>query len=624
MDLPEAFWASAAEAVPWSVRPTTILDRTQAPFHRWFSDGQLNACYAALDFHVEAGYGQRIALIYDSPLATCQQAYTYQELLELTSRFAGALRSFDVSSGDRVVIYMPMIPQAVIAMLACARLGATHSVVFGGFAAGELASRIEHCTPKVIVSASCGLEVNKLVPYKPLLERALEMSRHKVDACIIKQRSELPCTLNETDFDYDTLVATARPVPPVSVPSTHPLYILYTSGTTGDPKGIVRDTGGYCAALKWSMQYIFGMQAGEVFWAASDIGWVVGHSYIVYGPLFAGCTTVLYEGKPVGTPDAAAFWRVVADHKVNALFTAPTSVRAIKREDPRGELMAPYDLSSLRCIFLAGERADPDTVRWLEDLVRVPVVDNWWQTELGWPALATFPGLGDTNTRTGSAGRPVPGYFIEILNEAGNRVGPHEEGKIVIRLPLPPGCLTTMWKADAKYKANYLDPFPGYYLSGDAGYIDEEGYVFVMGRVDDVINVAGHRLSTGAMEEVLAEHPAVAECAVVGIGDALKGEVPIGFVVMKAGVNQSSETVESDLVSAVRDCIGPVSCFRHVYVVKRLPKTRSGKILRKALRAIVDGERYSIPATIEEPGVLDDIQELFPNARTGYDPSHKG
>ncbi|HET6626157.1 MAG TPA: propionyl-CoA synthetase [Nocardioidaceae bacterium] len=607
----DAFWAEQATLVDWIKKPKQILDEANPPFYRWFPDGTLNTCYNALDRHVVAGHADRTALVYDSPVSDTKQRLSYAELLEKVAAFAGALRGFGVDKGDRVVIYMPMIPEAVIAMLACARLGAIHSVVFGGFAPHELAVRIDDAQPKVVVSASCGIEPTRVVEYKPMLDKALELATHKPGACVIKQRPQLRASLEQVwDVDWEVAMKAGAtdPAECVEVASTDPLYVLYTSGTTGKPKGIVRDNGGHAVAMAWSLPHIFDVHAGQVWWTASDVGWVVGHSYIVYAPLIVGATTVLYEGKPVGTPDAGAFWRVIDDYDVEALFTAPTAMRAVKKEDPAGALLGDHDISSLRTLFLAGERLDPDTYEWATRTVGVPVIDNWWQTETGWPIAANLRGLEPMKIKPGSPTVPVPGYDVHVLNEKGSPVGPGEEGAICLRLPLPPGTLPTLWGDDERYVSSYLAAFDGYYLSGDGGYLDEDGYLFVMGRTDDVINVAGHRLSTGSMEAVIAQHPAVAECAVIGAADAMKGQLPRGFVVLKAGVTEDPDDVAAELVAMVREEIGAVAAFRDVSVVGGLPKTRSGKILRKTMREIADGKDAVVPSTIEDVAVLDQMR----------------
>ena len=605
---PNGFWAEAAEAIDWVKKPRSILDDSNPPFYRWFSDGELNTCHNALDRHVADGRGSQVALIYDSPVTDTVEKITYVELLERVALFAGGLRSLGVGKGDRVIIYMPMIPEAVVAMLACARLGAIHSVVFGGFAPKELAIRIDDAEPKVIVAGSCGIEVDRVIEYKPLLDSALEIARHQPDKCVIFQRPQAAASMVPgRDVDWKQLVETAEVADCVTVGATDPLYILYTSGTTAIPKGVVRDNGGHAVALRWSMSNIYDVHPGEVYWAASDVGWVVGHSYIVYAPLLTGCTTVLYEGKPVGTPDPGAFWRVISDHGVSSLFCAPTAFRAIKREDPEGNYARKYDLSSLRSLFLAGERLDPDTYHWASDLLGIRVIDHWWQTESGWAIVANCLGIEEMVVKPGSSSKPVPGYDVQILDGEGNRLGAGEEGLVVVKLPLPPGTLPTLWHDDDRFVDSYMSTFPGYYLTGDGGYIDEDGYVFVMGRVDDVINVAGHRLSTGAMEAVLADHPDVAECAVIGIADELKGQVPLGFAVLNAGADRDASELQDELVQMVRDQIGAVASLKRILVVKRLPKTRSGKILRRIMRSIVAGEEYQVPSTIDDPIVLDEI-----------------
>ncbi len=613
---PESFWAEAAERIHWERRWDRVLDKSRPPFYRWFAGGVLNTCYNALDVHVEGGRADQLALIYDSPVTGTVSRYTYRQLLDEVSRFAGVLRSQGITQGDRVIIYMPMVPQAMVAMLACARIGAIHSVVFGGFAAHELATRIDHAQPKLIVSASCGIEVGRTIAYKPLLDKAIELARFKPERCIILQRPQSEASMTPRDLDWNEAMAGARPADCVPVAATDPLYILYTSGTTGQPKGVVRDNGGHAVALRYSMEAIYDARPGEVFWTASDVGWVVGHSYIVYAPLLAGCTTLLYEGKPVGTPDAGAFWRVISQHGVRTLFTAPTAFRAIKREDPRGEQMRRYDLSGFRTLFLAGERCDPDTLLWAQKLLNVPVIDHWWQTETGWPISANALGLGILPIKPGTATKPAPGYDVRILDPAGEEVAANQTGSIAIKLPLPPGCLPTLWKDDAGFEKAYLARYPGYYLTGDAGFKDEDGYLSIMSRIDDIINVAGHRLSTGAMEEVLSSHPDVAECAVVGVADALKGEVPVGFVVLKAGVTRPDKEVLQQLVELVRDRIGPVAFFKVAAIVNRLPKTRSGKILRGTVKKMADGLPYNVPPTIDDPVILEEIAASL--QRLGY------
>ncbi|MBG6090077.1 propionyl-CoA synthetase [Actinomadura viridis] len=609
---PTRFWGLAARDVRWLVPPDRVLDDGAPPFYRWFTGGELNTCENALDRHVEEGRGDQAALIYDSPVTETVRTYSYRELTDLTARFAGALRALGVERGDRVVIYLPMIPEAVVAMLACARLGAVHSVVFGGFAAKELAVRIDDARPKVVVSASCGIEGARIVPYKPLLDQALELASHKVERCVVRQRPQLHADLvRPRDIDWDEAVAGASPAGPVPVASTDPLYILYTSGTTGRPKGVVRDNGGHAVALRWSMENVYGVGPGEVFWAASDVGWVVGHSYIVYAPLLTGCTTVLYEGKPIGTPDAGAFWRVAAQHRVKALFAAPTAIRAIKKEDPEGALAAAYDLSALETLFMAGERLDPETYRWASRVLERPVIDHWWQTETGWAIAANPRGLEPLPVKPGSPTVPVPGYDVRILSPDGTPAPAGADGDIVVRLPLPPGTLSTLWQDDERFVESYLTRHPGHYLTGDGGHLDEDGYLWVMGRTDDVINVAGHRLSTGTMEEVIAAHPAVAECAVIGVQDPLKGQVPRGFVVLKSGVDADPETLRAELVRMVREQIGPVAALKEISVVAGLPKTRSGKILRGAMRGIADGREVPVPSTIEDPAVLEDLRPIL-------------
>ena len=605
---PENFWAEAAEAVHWYRKWNRVFDDSRPSFYRWFPGGLVNTCYNALDRHVESGRADQPALIYDSPVTEIVRTFTYGEMLKQTARFAGVLIAQGVQKGDRVIIYMPMVPEAIVAMLACARIGAIHSVVFGGFAAHELANRITDARPKVIVSASCGIEVGRVIPYKPLLDKAIELAAVKPERCIIVQRPQENASLiGERDLVWSEEMAGAKPAGCVPVEATDPLYILYTSGTTGMPKGIVRDNGGHLVALTWSMQHIYGVEPGEVYWAASDVGWVVGHSYIVYGPLFNGNTTVLYEGKPVGTPDAGAFWRVVSQHGVKVLFTAPTAFRAIKREDPNGEFIRKYDLSGFRTLFLAGERCDPDTLLWAQRQLGVPVIDHWWQTETGWPIGANCVGLGMLPVKRGSCTKPVPGYDVRVLGEDGKESPPGQIGSIVIKLPLPPGCLPTLWNNDEGYQKSYLSAFSGYYLTADAGYKDEEGYLSVMTRTDDIINVAGHRLSTGALEEVVASHPDIAECAVLGVADEIKGEIPLGLIVLKAGVRRSNGEIVNEAVQMVRERIGPVASFRVATVVKRLPKTRSGKILRGTIKKIADGLAYQVPPTIDDPLILDEI-----------------
>jgi propionyl-CoA synthetase len=609
---PQGFWAAAAEDLYWDKRWDRVFDDRRPPYYRWFAGGRLNTCYNAVDLHVDRGRGKQLALIYDSPVTGAVKTFTYAALQDEVARFGGALRRLGVSQGDRVIIYMPMVPEAVIAMLACARIGAIHSVVFGGFAPKELAARIDDAKPRVILSASCGIEVNRVIPYKPLLDGAIELSRAKPERCVILQRpQERASMVAGRDVDWGEALAGAPAVECVPVEATDPLYILYTSGTTGIPKGVVRDHGGHAVALKWSMGNVYGMGGGEVYWAASDIGWVVGHSYIVYAPLLKGCTTILYEGKPVGTPDPGAFWRLIAQHGVNALFTAPTAFRAIKKEDPRGDFIGKYDLARFRTLFLAGERCDPDTLLWARERLQVPVIDHWWQTETGWPIAANCVGMGMLPVKPGSPTKAVPGYDVRVLSEDNKEMPRGQIGSIAIRLPMPPGCLPTLWNNDAGYEKSYLERHPGFYLTGDAGYQDEDGYLYIMSRVDDIINVAGHRLSTGAMEEVLSAHPDIAECAVVGVADEIKGEIPVGFAVTKAGVTRGEADITRELVEMVRERIGPVASFKVVTLVKRLPKTRSGKILRGTMKRIADGVEYNAPATIDDPAILGEIAECL-------------
>jgi len=605
---PEGFWAEAARDIEWDKKWDTVLDRSNPPFYRWFSGGEMNTCYNAVDRHVQSGRGDQTAIIYDSPVTDIVRKITYRELREQVATFAGALRAQGISKGDTVIIYMPMIPEAAVAMLACARLGAVHSVVFGGFAAHELAIRIDHAQPKAIIIASGAIEGKKVLAYKPLVDSAIDQSSHKPQKCIVFQRD---CVTSELqagrDLDWMDIVREAKPVDCVPVKATDPLYILYTSGTTGMPKGVMRDNGGHAVALKWSMKNIYNVNPGDVYWAASDVGWVVGHSYIVYGPLLHGCTTIIYEGKPIGTPDAGAFWRVINQHQVKVLFTAPTAFRAIKKEDPNGELLQQHDLRCFQALFLAGERLDPDTYHWAGKLLDVPVIDHWWQTETGWAIVANPMGIEEFPVKAGSPTKPVPGYDVRVLDHGGKEVAAGVEGNIVVRLPLPPGTLATLWRNDDRFISSYMKTFPGYYETSDGGYIDEEGYVYVMGRMDDVINIAGHRLSTGAMEEVVATHQDVAECAVFGTDDELKGQKPIGLIVLKAGVTRDVEEIKRELVQMVRNQIGPIACYRETAVVKRLPKTRSGKILRGTLRSIAAGKEYRMPSTIDDPAALEEI-----------------
>jgi len=608
---PAGFWAQAAQAVDWYTPPATILDDSSPPFYRWFPGGTLNTCHNALDRHVAAGRGEQAALIYDSPVTGTALTLTYTQLRDETARFAGVLAGLGVGKGDRVVIYMPMIPEAIVAMLACARLGAVHSVVFGGFAAHELAVRIDDALPKVIVSASCGIEGKRVIEYKPILDAAIDEATHQPGRCVIVARPQARAAMHAHDIDWHEAMAAATPRPCVPVEATDPLYILYTSGTTGRPKGVVRDNGGHAVALTWSMTNVYDTSAGEVFWAASDIGWVVGHSYIVYAPLLAGCTTILYEGKPVGTPDAGAYWRVIAEYGVKTLFTAPTGFRAIRKEDPRGDLTGKHDLSGFKYLFLAGERLDPETYRWAGDLLGVPVVDHWWQTETGWAVAADPMGLENLPTKPGSPTKPVPGYDVRVMDEQGSAAEPGTAGQIVIKLPLPPGCLPTLWHNDEGFRAAYLSRYPGYYLTGDGGFFDADGYLYVMGRTDDVINVAGHRLSTGEMEEVLASHSAVAECAVFGVNDVIKGEVPRGFVVLKAGAEADPEVLAGDLAQMIRDKIGPIAALSRLDIVAALPKTRSGKILRKTMRGLANGRDEPVPSTIDDLAILDALRPIL-------------
>jgi len=605
----EGFWSIAAGAIHWEKKWDKVLDDSKAPFYQWFVGGKMNTCYNAIDIHVENGRKDQTAIIYDSPVTDTKQKITYGELLNKVADFAGALKSLGVEKGDRVVIYMPMIPEAAVAMFACARIGAIHSLVFGGFASNELAVRIEDAKPKIVLSASCGIEPKGAIPYKPLLDKAIELSRHKPEKCVIYQRPQVQADLIPgRDIDWVDALKGVSPAPCVTVEATDPLYILYTSGTTGIPKGVVRDNGGHAVALKWSMKHIYGVEPGDVYWAASDVGWVVGHSYIIYAPLLSGCTTIMFEGKPVGTPDPGAFWRVISEYGVKVLFTAPTAFRAIKKEDPSGKYLEKYDISCMKYLFLAGERLDPDTYHWASDLLRIPVVDHWWQTETGWAIAANCMGIEELPIKPGSPTKPVPGYDVRILSESGKERPNGDEGVIGIRLPLPPGCLPTLWQKDDGFVKSYLSDYPGYYATGDGGYKDKDGYLYIMGRVDDVINVAGHRLSTGGMEEVVAKHPDVAECAVIGVEDQLKGQVPVGFVVLKAGSAKTEKDIQKEVVAMVRAEIGALACLKDVAVVKRLPKTRSGKILRGTMRKIADGEKFTTPSTIEDPAVLGEIE----------------
>jgi len=609
---PEAFWMEAANAIDWVKPPSKALFDDNPPFYEWFKDAEVNTCYNAVDRHVEAGHGARVAIIYDSPVTGAKARITYGELLAQVARLAGALSARGVTKGDRVIIYMSMVPEALVAMLACARIGAIHSVVFGGFAANELATRIDDATPKAVIATSCGVEPGRIVAYKPLLDGAIEIARHKPEFCVILQREMEPADLIEgRDFDWDTFQEGARPADCVTVRGDDPLYILYTSGTTGQPKGVIRPNAGHLVALNWTMKAIYGINPGDVYWAASDVGWVVGHSYICYAPFIQGSTTVVFEGKPVGTPDAGTFWRVIAEYGVKALFTAPTAFRAIKRVDPEGKLLRNYDLSCLETLFLAGERTDPDTLHWAEDKLGVPVIDHWWQTETGWAIAANPVGIQHLPVKVGSPSVAMPGYDVRILDDDGDEAAAGELGAIVIKLPLPPGTLPTLWQADSRYVSSYLEAFEGYYETGDAGYKDEDGYLYIMARTDDVINVAGHRLSTGAMEEVLANHPDVAECAVIGVADTLKGQVPMGFLCLNLGAGRKSGEVVSECIALMRQTIGPVAAFKMAAVVERLPKTRSGKILRGTMVKIANGEAWKMPATIDDPLILDEITEAL-------------
>jgi propionyl-CoA synthetase len=605
---PEGFWAEAAKDIAWTKTWDKVLDDSRKPYYRWFTGAEGNTCYNAVDRHVEAGRGNQAAIIYDSPVTDTVKTITYSELQDQVSKVAGALRGLGVAKGDRVIVYMPMVPEAVVAMLACARLGAVHSVVFGGFASNELATRIDDAQPKVIVSASCGIETNRVIPYKPLLDHAIELAKHKPSHTLVLQRPQVVAEMQAgRDVDWEAAVANAAATECVTVAATDPLYILYTSGTTGQPKGVVRDNGGHMVALKWTMKAVYNIEPGQVFWAASDVGWVVGHSYICYAPLLHGATTIVYEGKPVGTPDAGAFWRVISQHKVTALFTAPTAFRAIKREDPNAELLKKYDMSCLKALFLAGERSDPDTIKWAQTNLKVPVVDHWWQTETGWAIAANCLGLHEFPVKPGSPTKPAPGWDLQVLDEGHQQCKPGQTGSLVVKLPLPPGTFYTLWNAEQRFFDSYLAEFPGYYKTADAGMIDEDGYAYVMSRTDDIINVAGHRLSTGQMEEVLASHPDVAECAVIGVADQLKGQLPLGFICLKAGVTKPDDQILKEVVALVRETIGPVAAFKSCTVVKRLPKTRSGKILRGTMQKIADNQDYKMPATIDDPAILDEI-----------------
>ncbi|MCE8050923.1 propionyl-CoA synthetase [Halomonas daqingensis] len=611
IEQPQSFWADQARRIPWFTPPKTILEYDEQGHARWYTDGELNLCHAALDHHVDQGRGDQPAIYWDSPVTGGKRTLTYREMRDEVALFAGALKGLGVEKGDRVVIYMPMVPEALVAMYACARLGAVHSVVFGGFAPHELAVRIDDAKPKVVVAASCGVEIDRVIAYQPNIAAAIELSEHKPDACIYLQRQQQLADLGPRDLDWSELLESAEPADCVPVKGSDPLYVLYTSGTTGKPKGVVRDTAGYAVALHYSMETIYDVAPGDVFFSASDVGWVVGHSYIVYAPLLRGCTTVVYEGKPVKTPDAGAFWRLISQYRVKSFFTAPTAFRAIKKEDPDGILLQQYDISCLKALYLAGERLDPPTFHWLDDLLDVPVIDHWWQTETGWPIAANLQGLEPMPTKAGSATVPVPGFNVQILNREGEQAAPMEQGSVVIKQPMPPGCLIGVWGDPQRFHSAYMAAFPGYYLTGDGGYFDEEGFLFIMGRTDDVINVAGHRLSTGEMEEVVGAHRAVAECAVIGIHDALKGQIPVGLVIPKDGFDGDEVALENELIALVREKIGPIACFKQVLVVNRLPKTRSGKILRKLLRNIADGKEYGVPSTIDDPASLQDVHEAM-------------
>ncbi len=612
IDHREDFWREQAQQIDWFQTPKTVWQASANGHGQWFPDGTLNSSDVALDANLRAGRGDQAALIYDSPVTKTQRTYTYQELTDAVATFAGVLKNQGIAKGDRVIIYMPMIPEAVIAMLGCARIGAVHCVVFGGFAAHELAVRIDDAAPKAVITASCGIEVDRVIEYKPLVDKAIDQAAHKPEHCIVYQRPQAKATLKKgRDWDWAELHEKAQPEPPTPVQATDPLYILYTSGTTGKPKGVVRDNGGHAVALNYSMKLVYDANPGDVYWAASDVGWVVGHSYIVYGPLFAGCTSILYEGKPVKTPDAGAFWRVIQDHKVNLLFTAPTAFRAVRKEDPEADHLGRYDINSLKRIFLAGERLDPPTYDWLREHTHLPILDHWWQTETGWAICCNPVGIEMMMTKPGSATVPSPGFNVQVVDPSGRPMAAGEQGQIAVKLPLPPGCLLTVWGDDERFQKSYLAPIPGFYSSGDGGYIDEDGYVFVMGRTDDVINVAGHRLSTGEMEEVVASHPAVAECCVVGAHDDMRGQVPIGLVLIKDGATIEHDELEDELVEMVREKIGAIACFRRAMVVERLPKTRSGKILRRVIRQIADGEDYTVPSTIDDPAILDEISARF-------------
>ncbi len=607
---PALFWSEKAKDLEWFDFPQKILSQDSEGINHWFSDGKMNTCHMAVDYHVNNGRGEQTAIIYDSPVTDTKKSYTYSELMKEVAKCAGMIKAQGVEKGDRVIIYMPMIPESVFAMLACARLGAIHSVVFGGFASPELAVRIDDAKPKLILSASCGIEINRVIEYKPLLDGAIELAKHKVNKCIIYQREQSQSSMIDgRDIDWESACKVANEADCVKVRGDDPLYILYTSGTTGKPKGIVRENGGHAVAMKYSMSAIYDTNPGDVYWAASDVGWVVGHSYIVYAPLIQGCTTILFEGKPIMTPDAGAFWRVISEYKVKSIFTAPTAYRAIKKEDPNGELIKNYDVSSLKNLFAAGERLDPPTYEWLSNNLNIPVIDNWWQTETGWAIASNMTGIERMPIKPGSATVPAPGFDIHIIDDNGKELGRNEQGNISIKLPLPPSCLATIWGDLDRFKSGYLETFPGYYVSGDGGYFDDDGYLFVMGRTDDVINVSGHRLSTGEIEEIIGSHDSIAECAVVGINDNLKGQVPLGFAILKSGVTVSNADTQKSLVKLIRDKIGPLACYKETIIVERLPKTRSGKILRKTMRQIVDGEEYVVPSTIDDPAILDEVKE---------------
>ncbi len=610
IDHPALFWSEKAKDLEWFDFPQKILSQDSEGINHWFSDGKMNTCHMAVDYHVNNGRGEQTAIIYDSPVTDTKKSYTYSELMKEVAKCAGMIKAQGVEKGDRVIIYMPMIPESVFAMLACARLGAIHSVVFGGFASPELAVRIDDAKPKLILSASCGIEINRVIEYKPLLDGAIELAKHKVNKCIIYQREQSQSSMIDgRDIDWESACKIANEADCVKVRGDDPLYILYTSGTTGKPKGIVRENGGHAVAMKYSMSAIYDTNPGDVYWAASDVGWVVGHSYIVYAPLIQGCTTILFEGKPIMTPDAGAFWRVISEYKVKSIFTAPTAYRAIKKEDPNGELIKNYDVSSLKNLFAAGERLDPPTYEWLSNNLNIPVIDNWWQTETGWAIASNMTGIERMPIKPGSATVPAPGFDIHIIDDNGKELGRNEQGNISIKLPLPPSCLATIWGDLDRFKSGYLETFPGYYVSGDGGYFDDDGYLFVMGRTDDVINVSGHRLSTGEIEEIIGSHDSIAECAVVGINDNLKGQVPLGFAILKSGVTESNADTQKSLVKLIRDKIGPLACYKETIIVERLPKTRSGKILRKTMRQIVDGEEYVVPSTIDDPAILDEVKE---------------